>query len=224
MGRVEKAAQRANLFASLVGHAWSALNLLGVNGWVSGVALLSGGIVWAWLVRTTSDLPWWALALVSIAGLMLLARLYVEARRAWSLRGIKQLDIARLGRDCVQFRDDLLGFLVDRMDGAPDRYAGLLESVENRNRAMEAAWARDVAYNNQTRSRLVQKFGHRAIALNHMLSAAGIPSVELWGFDHNAGGIAAHIGAIGELLERGLLSEARTLSPNDRQHHYLRLG
>jgi len=225
MGRIEKTAQRANLFASLVGHGWIALNLLGVSGWVSGAALLAGGVIWAWVVRVTSDLPWWAFALVTAAGLVLLARLYVEGRRAWALRGVKQLDIARLGRDCVQYRDDLLGFLVDRIDGAPDRNAGLLEAPEERGRAMEAAWARGVAYSNQTRSRLVQRFAHRTIALNHMLSAAGIAPVDLWGFDHNAAGIAAHIGAIGELLERGLLAEARTLSTtNDVRRAHLYWG
>lgn len=211
--------------ASLAGHAWTALGLIGVNGWVSGAVLFAGSILWAWVVRLTSHLPWWAFALVSFAGIILMARLFVELRRAWAIKGIKQIDIAQLGRDCVQLRDDLLGFLVDRIDGAPDRYAGLLGPHEERGQAMEAGWVRATSYNNQTRSRLVQRFSHRIIALNHMLSIAGIGPVDLWGFDHNAAGIAAHIGAIGELLERGLLAEARTLSTtNDVRRTHLYLG
>jgi len=48
--------------------------------------------------------------------------------------------------------------------------------------------------------------------------------LDLWGFDSRAGSIAAYLGAVGDLLERGLLDEARRLDPQDIVRLHLMIG
>lgn len=49
--------------------------------------------------------------------------------------------------------------------------------------------------------------------MNVQLEAAGIGTPDLWAFEGFAAAIAVYYGTVGELLERGLLAEARQLDP-----------
>jgi hypothetical protein len=223
MSRIERSAERVNLFISLAKHAWDAAGALGIQGYLTGAAWIAAVGVWAVLIYALENLPFWSLALLALLLATLSTRLIVELRKAWAVRGLKSLDLQQLGADCLAYREDLFEFLVGRADTAPSRHVHGL-GAGNDTDALHQAWAQGVDYSQKTRARLAQKFAHRAVALNHQLDSAGIRPASLWSFDHNAAGIAAYYGAVGELLKRGLLKEAREMSPDDLQHAHFYIG
>jgi hypothetical protein len=151
---------------------------------------------------------------------ILAAQLFIFVRRAMAIRGLKTLDIQEVGKDCVTFRADVMEYLVARVDaGAGRRIAGPSNAE-----AVHAEWARNVDYSNQTRARVVEKFAHRAIAISHLLQLAGIKPPDLWAFDNRAADVAIYIGAVGDLMGRGLLNEARSMDPGHDNRMMVYLG
>lgn len=226
MSRLTKNAQSLNLWSSLLQRGWSVLDALGVKGWVTSCLLVACSTVSAVILRLWNGLPWWAVVGIALYLAILATNLSTQLREAWAIRGLKKLDLQEIGADCLKFREDVFEFLVARADTAPGRAAAVgapEHSGGDRHQLLHSAWAAGVDYGNKTRARAVQKFAHRAIGLCHLLQTAGIRPPNLWAFDHNLPGIAAHIGAIGSLLERGLLEEARALDHEqaDRLHFYL---
>lgn len=216
MERVEKAAGRLNVWSSLGERIFKIAEWVGLSIAPRDVIVtagLAGTYVWS-LVR--EGLPWYLVVPLGVLAIGAGLHLFAGIRRAISVRGLKSLDIQALGRDCQQLRSDLFDFLVSRQEAAPNRNAGIHAPREQCDRLMEAAWEAGVNHSRQTEARMIQRFGHRMVALSHQLKQAGIAPPDLWGFSHNAPNIAAHIGAVGELLERGLLKEARDLTFDKR--------
>lgn len=217
---IEKGAQRLNLWTSLGQRGWSVLVALGVDTWIKGFLFALALVIWGWAVTIVNQLPFWAICSVALLLSILMMRLITEFRRAWSVKGLKRLDLTQIGNDCQKFRDDVFEFYVSRAENSPSGSdTEMTLCVDNTRALMRSAWLKEAEYRRMTETKAVQRFSHRLLALSHLLQEAGIKSPDLWAFSHNIPGIAAHIGAIGELLSRGLLKEARSFTSEN--HHII---
>lgn len=215
MNKLEKQAARLNLWSALIERSLKVLDVLGLRDKLGGAIVIIAVPLWGWGIQIVDGLSFW---MAWASGLLLAAltlQVYVALRKAWSVRGLKTIDLAYLGAECRKFQTDLFEFLVARVDVAPLRHSddAFVEDPAKRGAVMHAEWARMVAFNGQTRARIAQKFAHRALSLCALLRDHGISPPDLWSFDHEAATFAAEIGAIGELLERGLYKEARAFNP-----------
>lgn len=220
MGKVEQKAARLNLWTALIERGGSLLIVLGGWQYVAplGTALVSG---WALAVHYVDRTPFWGSC---IAGLILCActfNVIVAVRRAWSIRGIKKLDLSILANDLKKFREDAFEFLLMHQEVLHASLPG--ENIEISELSRDRAWELRRDFSQKTSALAAQRFAHRAMALIHLLAQADIPPPSLWAFDHELPNIAAYFGAVGELLERGLLEEARSMTHprENRMHLYL---
>lgn len=211
MGGLQKSAAKFDTIWGWFQRFRSVAEALGVYGWIRGLVVLGLIALWGILTRLFDHLPFWADAAIGIGLAIACMHFYVVLRKAWSLRGLKKIDIEQLGKDCLSFKNDVFAFLVDRQDNSP-KPDGLQDGGDTR-AAMDRLWARERVFRDQTRIRLAQRFMGRAFAMNVQLEAAGIGTPDLWGFEGFAAAIAIYYGTVGELLERGLLAEARQLDP-----------
>jgi hypothetical protein len=213
-------AAKSNVLAAWGERLWKWSSPLLSSPWVATTiwGVLAAGIAaMKWLFAA---IPWWFLAISALFAAILVAQLFIFVRRAMAIRGLKTLDIQEVGKDCVTFRADVMEYLVARVDaGAGRRIAGPSNAE-----AVHAEWARNVDYSNQTRARIVEKFAHRAIAISHLLQLAGIKPPDLWAFDNRAADVAIYIGAVGDLMGRGLLNEARSMDPGHDNRMMVYLG
>ena len=223
--RLSDLVSRSDAFASWAERLGRWGTAFGISGWIAGsiwTVLSATGFAVMWFVHTV---PWWATVLIALAFGSLSLQVYVKARTAWAIRGVRTLDLANLGKDCITLKAEVFDFLVSRLDSAPSRAGDHATSdLEITHRTMEAVWARGVAYDTQTRGRAMQRFAARIIAICHLLQGAGISPPSLWNLNHNIENVSAHLGAIGELLERGLLNEARDFNPQQIRHLNIRLS
>lgn len=223
-GRFFDVAARGNLLAAW-GERFVRLGAaLGINSWAQALVGASIAAAYPAMSHFIGLWSWWIAIPVGLVVATYALKFYAAFKAALAIRGIKTLDIQQVGKDCVTFRTDVMEFLVGRLDAAPSRFvsARLTEAP-----AIEAArreWAKNVDYNNQTRARVIQKFAHRAVTICHLLERTAIKPPSLWGFDHNAADIAAYVGAIGDLLERGLLKDARAMDPEELRRMMLHMG
>lgn len=194
---------------------------LGIKGWLQSAALVVLTMIWAALIRIFNHLPFWADAALGVILAISCAHLYIALRKAWSLRGLKHLDIKQLGEDCLKFQSDLFDFLIGRQEVSPSREPFGATTSKDMEIQFHESWERGVRFSQQTGARAVQRFAARALALNVLLENAGIKPVDLWSFESEPGSAAAHFGAVGELLAQGLLTEARQINPADtRRLHF----
>ncbi len=191
-------------------HAKTAVGLVGPGTWFA-VTIVGG--IWAWLTRQVDELPLWATGVVALLTCLLVTKSFVAIRTAWAIKGVRSIDINKLGRDCVMLEKEIFEFLVARHESAPDRIVGGGDSSTAAERA-EKQWAAGAKHSSITGARLNEKFLGRSLATCHLLTQLGIPAPSFFAFEHSAGGIAAFIGTAGRLLEEGLLDEARHLDPN----------
>jgi hypothetical protein len=194
---------------------------LGISGWIRTAAVLVLGAVWTGLVWFFNRLPFGADAGLGLLLAIGCTHLYVALRRAWSLRGLKTVDFKELGTECLSFQNDVFEFLATRQESAPLRENIPAGTPEEISKAMHDSWARGVQRSNQFRIRISQKFAHRAVAINAQLQNLGIKPGDMWAFDYQIGGMAAYFGAIGKLLEAGLLAEARQINSAEIQRLYI---
>jgi hypothetical protein len=212
-----KKAERVDTALSLVDRLKQVAEATGVDGLIKATIFTALSLSSTAAIRILNHLPFWADYLLGLTAGIGVMHLWILLRRAWSLRGLKKLDIALLGKDCIELHADILRFLVDRMDGAPKDNAMMTvnHGAESIQRAMHKAWEQRARHGNQTRARVAERFAARSIAISHMLTNAGIQPPNLWSFDFDSSSVAAYVGAIGELLSRGLLAEARQFGPEE---------
>lgn len=207
MKKLEKHASRLNLWSSLAERASKAINALG--GWsiVAPVgAVLAGG--WTATIRYIDSLPIWLCSILALLLTILTMHAFIVFRRALSVRGLRALDLEVLAVELTKFKDDVFELLTSRQKNFDRGRIGVNPSD---NEAMYYEWQREMEYSQRTRLIGVQQFAHRAVALVHMLNQVGIEAPSLWSIETDLSRIAAHFGAIGALLEKGLLAEAKSL-------------
>jgi hypothetical protein len=213
-------AAKSNVLAAWGERLWKWSSPMLSSPWVATTiwgVVVAGFAAMKWLFAA---IPWWFLVINALYASILVTQLFIFIRRAMAIRGLKTLDIQEVGKDCVTFRADVMEYLVARVDaGAGRRIAGPSNAE-----AVHAEWARNVDYSNQTRARVVEKFAHRAIAISHLLQLAGIKPPDLWAFDNRAADVAIYIGAVGDLMGRGLLNEARSMDPGHDNRMMVYLG
>lgn len=194
------------------------LQLLGLKEAFTASVLLVIAIVWTALVQMLDRLPFWGSAAAGLLLAWLTLRVINAAVRAWKLRGIKTIDAQVIGRQCVDLSDEMLKFLADRADAAQPRSHPLLEgdpaSIQNRN-AMRQEWQKHTEYDRKTSARGMERFGARIVASARLLQSLGVKPPELFAMDHQLASIGIYVGAVGQLLQLGLLEEARALDPRD---------
>jgi hypothetical protein len=166
----------------------------GINGGIKTLAAVSLGILWGALIRLADGLPFWADCLLGLAFSIACTHLYNALRVAWSLRGLKAQDITELGKQCLEFRDDVFRYLLERQGSAP--------------RTLKT-------HDGAAGSESIGRFMPRLLAIARLLKNAGIRPPDTAGFDRNPSSAAAYVGALGVLLEQGLLSVAREFDPED---------
>jgi len=167
-------AAKSNVLASWGERLWKWLFPLLSNTWVVSAfygTLAVGLAVMKWLFAA---IPWWFLVISAIYFAILVAQLFIVVRRAMAIRGVKTLDLQEVGKYCVVFHDDVMEFLVARVDAGAGRLSIPRIVGASTSEAMHAEWARNVDFSNQTRARAVQKFAHRAIPISHLLQLTGI--------------------------------------------------
>lgn len=179
---------------------------------------------WAAAIRYLNHLPWWADILIGLALALLVLHVWIAIQKVRLLRGVKRLDITELGASCVRLHREITEWLIARAEGAPERRITERVGMSQAELSQESrrVWERGADYNNQTSVRLVEKFAARVMAECHLLISAGIRPPNLMNFQYNATGIAAYIGSVGELLQRGLLDEARKSDPEQFRGSTLR--
>lgn len=190
---------------------WRVASAFGVTGWLQAAILVLISTIYPVLMSIIGSWSWWIAAPVGLVFSTYALKVFAAFRAAQAIRGVKTLDLQQLGRDCVTFQTDLLDFLAGRIDAAPKDLIRRASSKTSEEHFSE--WAVAAQYHTQTRARVVQRYASRALALSHLTETAGIKPPNLWAFDANAAGIAVYFGAVGELLENGLLTEARSLDP-----------
>jgi hypothetical protein len=209
---------------SLADRFWQLAETLGFKGWIQSVFVLALGVVWTALVRILDHLPFWADSVFGLLLAILSTNFYIRLRKAWSLRGLKSLDIQKMGVECVEFSTAVLEWFIERQDNAPND--GIVLSGNNMDevrRVNNTTWNARIAYGQQTQIRVVARFAPRLLYLCQLLVNAGLKPPKLWMIDSNFSAIAVHIGAVGELLSKGLLAEARQYHESSWDCH-IRLG
>lgn len=185
MGTLEKAHKLAPAVPT-ADHLRQWAAAAGSDGWIKALATVSLGIVWGVLIRMKDGLPFWADCLLGLAFAIAATHLYIALRVAWSLRGLQAQHMTELGKQCVEFRDDVFRYLIAEQDSAAN------EGGES-----------------------IGRFMPRLLAIAQLLKTAGIPVPDIGGFERNPSSAAAHVGAVGVLLAQGLLAEAREFDPED---------
>ncbi len=215
---------RADKMLTWLKRVREVLKTFGLWGRVEAAVTVGVTVAWGVLLRWLGQLPVWLAIIAGLATAILVVHLATAFWKAWLLRGVKSLDIAQLGRNCVQLGAAMLEFLATRRETAPSRYAPMVGDQEAVSRALHEAWAQGVHYSQQTEAKLAEKFAPLVISLSHLLRLASIKPPDLWAFNVHAGSIAAYLGAVGDLLERGLLDEARRLDPQEIVRLHLMVG
>jgi len=215
---------RSNALAAHAERAVRVGRTLGINGWIQAATIALIIPAYAVVSRMLGHLSWWVAVPIALVTGTYALKLYAAVLTAMAVRGVKTIDLQQTGKDCIAFRDDVMEFMVERVDGAPSRFMGTGVPGSRMPEAMYAAWATSVDYNNRTRARAIQRFAHRAVALSHMLESIGAKPLNLWALENNMANVAIYVGAVGYLLERGLLSEARSMSPEEHRGVTVHLG
>jgi len=181
---------------------------LGIDGLIKTFVFAVAVYGWTIVVRVVDQSPFWLATLVSVLTVIAVVRLFAAIKTALSLRGIKEVDIPKIGEDCQRLYREAAGFLAQRRENEP-RWMDA-EGDEVRRRHSEMA-----SYGNVTNARMMEKFGTHALALSHVVGRLGIPQPNAFSLSHgDSGGVIIYLGIVGDLLKDGLLEEARTLDPN----------
>ena len=213
MQRTERTAERVNLVASLWGHGWSALGHLGFRGAIGAGLLAILTAVWTFVVRATSDLPLWALGIISLAGFVLLAtllflcvRLFVEGKRALALHGVKKLSLAEAADLCLTVERRYHEFLRANRQALEE-----LSKLQYRNGDPAEDWPRARAHEDILCREMRIWMGGDVAAAVGALGQLGIQANSDMRSLHWADQMSRYFGAVGRLLNRGLLAEAKGL-------------
>lgn len=214
MGTLEKA-DKLNTAVPLGDRFRQCAGAVGIDGWIKGLATVSLGVLWGVLVRMHDGLPFWADSLLGLAFAIASTHLYIALRIAWSLRGVKAQDITELGRQCVEFRDDVYRYLIAEQGRAANEHEWLPASQDALAYTKSINWEVLKAHDRAHGSESIGRFMPRLVAIAQLLRNAGIRGPDIGGFDRNPSSAAAYVGAVGVLLEQGLLAEAREFDPED---------
>lgn len=182
------------------------LGALGVTGPITAAVLVATAAILAWVANVTTALSWWGWTLLGLAASIFLLRFYTESRRAWAISGIKQLSTETAAEMCMaveakyqQFlqanRREIEGVRAGRYSRGDD-LAARWEEMSKR----EDALARD----------LRGWIGGDVAAAVAVLNALGIKAESDLRSLHWADSSARYFGAMGRLLHKGLLEEARS--------------
>jgi hypothetical protein len=214
MGSLEKA-DKLNTAMPLADRLRQCAGAAGIDGWMKGLATVSLGALWAVLVRMEDGLPFWADCLLGLALAIASTHLYIALRIAWSLRGLKAQDIAELGTQCVEFRDDVFRYLIAEQGSTANEREWLPASQDALAYTKSILWEMPKTHDGAPGSESIGRFKPRLVAIVQLLKNAGIRGPDIDGFDRNPSSAAAYVGAVGVLLEQGLLAEAREFDPED---------
>lgn len=214
MGTLEKA-DKLNTAVPLADRLRQCAGAVGIDGWLKGLATVSLGVLWGILLRMEDGLPLWADCLLGLAFAIASTHLYITLRIAWSLRGLKAQDITELGRQCVEFRDDVFRYLIAEQGSAANEHEWLpaIEDALAYTKSInwEVLRTHDGAHGGES----IGRFKPRLVAIAQLFKNIGIRGPDIGGFERNPSSAAAYVGAVGVLLERGLLAEAREFDPED---------
>jgi hypothetical protein len=204
-------ASASNAWAAWAERLWRVAQALGLDGWIKSVVWLAAASIGTFAVSVRPGvigIPWWGLVLIGLTFATLTLHVFAKLRSAWAIRGMKTLDIQQFARECTDFYKDFSGFMVARIETSPPRFAR--DDPEGAHRD----WQASVAYSQTTNARALEKFGPRVYSIAHRMAEFGIRPPALFHFPHgDVGGAALYIGTVGDLLEKGLLAEARKLDP-----------
>lgn len=207
MGIADKAA-KTETFLALAGRVWAFAKEFGVVNQAIAAAWLLILASWGWAMTYLQSLPVWAWLLTGAIFATYSVKLWNAIKVARSLRGVKTLDIQQFGADCLTYYRDYAAIMANR--GTPNRFAEGHSAEE-----MHRQWQRGVELSERTAALVMERFGPRAYALVQQMSALGIPRPSTFHFSHGGdGAVSLYIGLVGEMLNKGLLDEARKLDPN----------
>jgi len=106
-----------NAWISIGARLWQVLTYLGVSGKLSGIALLVIAAIYAAAVNVLASIPWYVYVPLAFATGTFALHFYIKFRVAWSLRGIKTLDIGDFAEECISYYQDFADFMVNRLQG-----------------------------------------------------------------------------------------------------------
>jgi hypothetical protein len=206
--RITPFVRDSNAWASWAERIWRVAGVFGIHGWitaVAGAALASSLAAILYVLKAT---PWYVLLVVSVLFAATVLHLWNQLRIAWSLRGVRKLDIGELAEECCTYYRDFADFMVSRHDARP------LGGLNPGDADFHRQWQERVNLSQRTDALMMQRFGPRVFAITQQLKNLGIPTPNLFHFSSgDTGGASVYIGTVGELLKNGLLEEARKLDP-----------
>ncbi len=174
-------ASETNALASWAERLWRISKALGISGWISGIAFAAVVATWAAIMRFVQHLPWW----IAILGALLLANLvlsfWIKLRVAWSIRGMKTLNLEEFANECCKFYEDFAAFMVGRIEAHPptrpmDELNQMISS-EQREAAARMHMA-ETEFQNRTKALVLARFAPRAFAITEIAKRFGIPAPE----------------------------------------------
>lgn len=202
-------ASKANTILSLASRAWDFAKLLGIDGQLTALLWFIAAGVWALLAKFWHMVPVWLGVVAGVVFATYCTKLYTAIKIARSIRGVKTFDLSRFADECLAYYRDFSSFAVSRADARP------VPMIANSSADIRQEWAKGVEHSNRSRAMVIERFAARAVAIVHQFDSLGIPQPPLrMLYLGDAGSVSVYIGAVGELLSKGQLAEARKLDPD----------
>ena len=137
--------------------------------------------------------------------------------------GMRRIDVSQIGKICVEFGKELQEFLTARDSSKPDFIRKPINEMGMPSHPdITMSWEETHRYQGQTDAKARERFGSRAVVVTHLVQTLGITPPPIRFFGNDIARMAIYIGAIGEMLEMGLLTEAREFKPDPFLRVHLR--